>query len=198
MSLIKWRPNMEAIENALSVVKKQDVVQQQPISTPAIIDRVFHVRPTTEMAPRYTSLDSSLSRPYGEANVPVIRDQVELPRMCASRRMLWMARYIRVAGKWKFSCGVQVDPQTHRLLYDTRVHDTVEFSSYSSDYETCAHCGVAGWGGIHCNSCHAFTCHGTVYRSGSHDWGRCVCGRDGILERRDHVQTAIYPKARAR
>jgi hypothetical protein len=186
MSLIKWRPNMDAIENALSVVKRQDVIEQTStqldLRRPAeIIDRVFEVRP----------------RAYGDIG-PAIRDQVELPRICASRRMPWMQRYIRVESGWILGPAVPVDPQRQHELYDGRVHDTVQLTSNDTDYETCAWCGVTGKGGIECLNCGTFTCHGTIYRRGPDTWARCVCGRDGVLTMKQTVQTGIFPKVRAR
>src|ERR1700722_3158762 len=92
MSIIKWRPNMGAIEDALSVVRKaEDIVQRhRQIETPSrpaqptdgIAGRSFPIRPPSP--PVYTALQRY------QADVPIITDQIELPRMCASRRMPWM------------------------------------------------------------------------------------------------------------
>jgi hypothetical protein len=207
MSIIKWRPNMDDIEKALAVVKKAEIERPSPGQAGSyleirrqaeIIDRVFEVRPAVQ--PRFTVNYNPPAIAYGEANTPVIRDQIELPRMCASRRMPYMVRYIS-AGRWEYSCSVRVDPQTQHELYGCRVHDTLQFTSDDAGYETCAWCGAVGRGGIQClgsTGCGTFTCHGTIYQRASETWSRCVCGRDGRLTMNHTVQTGIFPKVRAR
>ena len=189
------------MEKALAVVKKPEIsiagrtgyIEHRQ---PDIIDRVLYVRP--EIQP-WVPVSHPPVVPYGEANVPIIRDQIELPRMCASRRMPWMQRYIRSAGVWVVGPSIQVDPQRQHEQYGGRVHDSIQFSTGDTGYETCAWCGTTGRGGIRCESgCGAFTCHGTVYQIGSETRAICVCGRDSRLVMSHYVQTGIYPKVVAR
>jgi hypothetical protein len=146
------------IEKALTVFKKPEVtLAQKPGSIAGLIGTVRHltgqsqavqVRPQ-QVQPQYkVEHTSPVVRPqpspvrYGEANTPVIRDQVELPRMCASRRMPFMSRYI-LAGRWEYSCSIRVDRQAQYELYEARVHDAVEFTG-ETGYETCPWCGSVG------------------------------------------------------
>jgi hypothetical protein len=132
MSIIKWRPKMDAIEKALTVVKKKDV-QSTPGSSlelrrqPDIIDRVFEVRPSSGWGSN-TTLNTNSHREIG---TPIIKDQIELPRMCASRRMPAMARYTINANRWIYSCSIPVDHLTQHTQYDGRVHDIFQFHSSS-------------------------------------------------------------------
>lgn len=198
------------MEKALTLFKKPEVTAvKKPENSiagrthvfspnpPAIIDRVFEGRPGVQP---WAPASHSPVVPYGEANVPIIRDQAELPRMCASRRMPWMQRYIRSAGVWVVGPSVQVDPQRQYEQYESRVHDSIQFSTGDTGYETCAWCGATGRGAIRClnAACGAYTCHGTIYRRGNETWARCVCGQDSTLTMSHYVQTAIFPKVRAR
>lgn len=163
-----------------SFANRTRVVKPKP---PPIIDRVFEVRPWA----------------YGDIT-PAIRDQIELPRMCASRRMPWMARYILVNGRWVVTESSRADWQTQHELYGGRVHDSLQFSSADTGYEVCAWCNTTGKGAIRClnSGCGAFTCHGTIYQRGFETWGRCVCGQESRLIANHSFQTGIFPKVRAR
>jgi hypothetical protein len=185
-----WGKN---IETALAVARPQqierrprepEIIDLEPIGQRSVIDQPACHLPSDVI-------------PYGEGNVPIIRDQVELPRMCASRRMPYIVRYI-LAGRWEYSCSVRLDPQTRHELYGGRVHERIQLSTDDLGYETCAWCGATGKGGIWCNRCGAVACHGTKYRRGNETWARCACGRECAICERSYTETAIFPKVKAR
>jgi hypothetical protein len=183
MNLTKWLP----------AVKKETTALTKFTPPPATIDKVFVVNPN---APARRPPQTPERKPVFEVEPP-IRDQIEVPRMCASRRMPWIARYIRVNYRWRFSVGVQVDRLTQYELFDTRVHDSIQLSCSDFEYERCAWCGAVGMP-LHCDTCDDIICSGTLYRNGPETWCRCSCGQDSALYRGDYTQTAIYPKVRAR
>ena len=198
--LEKWRGNLPARQSEPDRYveewrRKHGLPARQPQRQPPESER----RPSYTPSNSFEKVDGVYYANQPPVAVPKIRDQVELLRWCGRRRTIWMAGYILVQGRWKFSGGTEIDALRQRVMYEDRVHDTYEFQGSNYDYETCGCCSTTGWGALECLKCGAFMCWGSTWQDGPQRWGRCPkCGQDGILHEGDSVQGAIYPQGRGR
>ncbi len=184
-------------------------------SEPEVTTRLNHTfRPSKELSTAgtrhtFTPLESLAGRridvvPHtAHAYVAPVQssdNQIEIPRMCASRRMPWLARYVwdGTERKWTFSQGIQADEFTQRRIYDACIHEGIQLRMSDCDYEECGWCSSYGFGATYCVGCGTFICHGTKFTRGSARMCICVCGRDLTLQQADLTQTAIIPKVRER
>jgi hypothetical protein len=197
------------MEKALAIFKKPEIVPATPGQQPSIagLTHVFNREPS--IAGRTTTIRHFLPQEQAERfplpsvqsrALPIITDQLELLRMCGSRRMPGMARYKIEANQWIYVTSIQVDDLTQHLQYGGRVHDTFQFHSSSYGYETCPWCSTTGFGALHCPApCDTFFCYGFVYDKWNERYTRCpTCGREDRLVQRSSTQTGIFPKVRAR
>jgi hypothetical protein len=209
----------DEMEKALTIIKKTEIEPATPdqpgsslvhrqSSIAGLSTILRHFNPPQEQVPvagRIGTVRHFLSReqagrlPQSTRRLPIITDHIELPRMCASRRMPAMARYKIDANQWLYVTTIPVDDLTQHMQYDGRVHDTFQFHSSSYGYEKCPWCSAVGFGALHCTLCDTFFCYGFVYSKWNERYTLCPsCGQEDRLIQHPSTQVGIFPNVMAR
>jgi hypothetical protein len=204
----------DEMEKALTIIKKTEIAPAnsgQPGSSldirrqPSIAGLTYKINREPSIAGLSATVRHFLPQeqaerlPQNTRGLPIITDHIELPRMCASRRMPAMARYKIEANQWLYVTTIAVDDLTQHMQYGGRVHDTFQFHSGSYGYEKCPWCSTVGFGALHCTLCDTFFCYGFVYEKWNERYTLCPsCGREDRLIQRPSTQMGIFPKVTAR
>jgi hypothetical protein len=118
--------------------------------------------------------------------------RVDLLRVCAQHGgNPWAAVYLLNAkGGYDYSTSIVISKTLLRSQYAPTVAEQVIWDGTWIDEETCALCGVSGFGAIRCGTCRRLVCAG---RS-TGQFFRCFCGAQGWIQDQGIEHLGVIPQ----
>jgi hypothetical protein len=118
--------------------------------------------------------------------------RVDLLRVCAQHGgHPWAAIYLLGPNSgYHYSTSIAITKTLYRTQYAPGLAVPVVWDSSWIDEETCALCGVSGFGPVRCNRCEKLVCRG---RS-TGQYFRCYCGNENWATHANFEHPGMIPK----
>lgn len=177
--LVKWTPPRSKADEALQLVRRQEVVQRkQEVTQQARYERtIIRADGTTICEPMTTDAIRAFQDRFGNKHEVIKHEVIDLIRACSVLDKPFASRYVHGSyGVYHYHGPIIITPQLYRRLYEDNTKCGIVPNSDLA-HEVCPHCGAEGMGAILCPACKMEVCWGKTV----HKTFRCRCGHEAGL-----------------